>query len=109
VTSIDEKKDYCVAALPVIEETAFRLASDIGFNAAHTEKYFNLRLSEKGVAVLTLLAKSLSDKLVFVVEGRAVGFFRKGIISGSILSITGKADSNDITWVFEKLKKRSVN
>jgi hypothetical protein len=106
--SMDKKTEYCITPEPIIEEKEFSIASNISFNLSHTEKYFNLKLTNKALSVWKLLARNMSDKLVFVVDGRAVGFFSGGKIAGQIISISGKGDTNDIDWVYEKLKARAA-
>lgn len=107
VLSMDKNREYCITPEPIIEEKEFTISSNIGFNLPHTEKYFNLKLSAKALSVWKLLARNMSDKLVFVVEGRAVGFFSGGRIEGQTISISGKADTDDIDWVYTKLKERA--
>lgn len=107
VLSLDKSREYCITPEPIIEEKEFSIASNIGFNLLHTEKYFNLKLSAKALSVWKLLARNMSDKLVFVVDGRAVGFFSGGKIEGQTISISGKADTDDIDWVYMKLKERA--
>lgn len=104
-TSLDKKAKFCIAPQPIITRSEFTLISDIGYNPAQTEKYFNLKLTDEAFATLNLVNENFSNKWALVIEGRIVGSFdHQEKLYSRVIIVHGRVDTNEIDWAFDKLK-----
>jgi hypothetical protein len=106
-TSLDFKQKYCITEEPIISETEFKVEGGLQNDLITQNQFFNLRFSKTGFEKLKTICERLpQDKLVFVVKGKAIGTYEsKNLKPAQLIQISAKADSNDLSWVLENLKK----
>lgn len=96
---------FCVTNEPVINESEFKVDSNILDDLGKQNQYFNIRFTKSGFETLKLICEHLPEKqLVFVVKGKVAGTYpSKSLKPAMVIPITGKANSAEIKWVYENL------
>ena len=98
---------YCVPNNPVISKTEFTFVGDLKLVKGYELSSIDLRLTPEGFKTLETLTVNLPNtKLALVLEDHVVGIFdSKGVIRGSILPVTGKVNSPEMEWLYNRVKK----
>jgi hypothetical protein len=109
VKTLDFKQQYCVTEDPIISGAEFSVEGNLQYDLVHENQSFSIRFTKAGLETLTLICTRLPEKqLVLVVDGKAAGTYdNKNIKPTQIMPISGKADSKEINWVYDKLKNRN--
>jgi hypothetical protein len=107
VKSFDYLQQYCITEEPIIKEMEFKAEGSLQYGLTQQEQFFNIRFTKNGFETLKLICKHLPDKkLVLVVNGKGIGTYDNRNLKPTVLmQISGKANSKEINWVFENLKK----
>src|SRR5205814_333803 len=107
ILSFDEKRKYCITDEAIIGKSEFKVDSELQFDLTQKNQFFNLRFTKQGFETLKMICQHMPEKtLVFIVNGKAAGTYNsKGLKPTLIMPINGIANSDEIKWVFENLKK----
>lgn len=108
VTSLDQKQ-YCITDKPIIEQTEFKAEGNLQREIPSQKQYFNLRFTKAGFEKLKVICERLPEKkLVFVVNGQAVGTFEH-MQPKQVIQIIDTPSSKEIGKILEALKKDNGN
>jgi len=104
VTALDQKQ-YCITDKPIIEQTEFKAEGNLLREVPSQKQYFNLRFTKAGFEKLKVICERLPErKLVFVVNGQAVGTFEH-MQPKQVIQIIDTPTSKEIGKVLDALKK----
>lgn len=105
--SLDNTQKYCIPEEPIIKGSEFKPEGNLLSDVSTQSQFFNLRFTNSGFETLKVICEQMPEKkLVLVVNGKAVGTYdNKNLKPRQVIQISGKADSKEISWIFENLKK----
>ncbi len=108
VKTVDNNQEYCIPNDPIINGEEFHAEGNLQYDPARNNQIFVLRLTAVGLETLRLICANFPEKqLVLVVKGRAAGLYdNKSFKPAQLMSISGKANSQEFRWVYENLKNK---
>lgn len=103
----DKKIRACVPIYPIISVNDFISLTVIKNDERKNFSYFSVQLSEEGFSKLKDVTQELpGSQLAFVVNETIVGFIKNiSQITNKSIQVDGKANSEDVKWVHQELKK----
>jgi hypothetical protein len=109
VKTVDNNQEYCIPNDPIINGEEFHAEGNLQYDPARNNQFFGLRLTKAGLETLRLICANFPEKqLVLVVNGKAAGLYdNKNFKPAPLMSISGKANSKEFNWVYEKLKNKN--
>jgi len=109
VKTVDYKQEYCIPNDPIISGSEFQVEGNMQYDHTRNNQIFVLRLTTVGLETLRLICANFPEKqLVLVVKGRAAGLYdNKNFKPAQLMSISGRANSQEFHWVYENLKNKN--
>jgi preprotein translocase subunit SecD len=100
-------KQYCLPKDPLIPATQFTSVSDMQYNNRESLMYVNLYLTQEGLRKLRAFSKTLPDAtLALVIDDVVTGSFdSRGKEVVNSIPISGPKGSDEVEWIWLKLKK----
>jgi hypothetical protein len=104
--TVDKKLPHCLSREPIVKASEFENVSKLIADTLSFSKRFTIKISEEGFERLQVLTKKIPKiALVLVVDETIVGVFENiGSLSNPI-PIVSNLYSNDINWIYDRLKK----
>jgi len=106
VKSVNNQDEYCITEEPIIKGSEFKTEGNLQYDLTQQNQFFNIRFTKNGFETLKLICEHMPEKgLVLVVNGKVAGTYDgKNLKPTLVMPVSGKANSKEITWVFENLK-----